>query len=286
MPTLALRERRESIGRALRSVLDQSAVKVRLLVVVNGPRRDPEVLRDLAVDRRVEVVTLEAPSLPGAMLAGRSLVDTEWFATLDDDDYLLPSALALRVNALTADPEIDTVVTNGFRHTAAGDTLHLPDASAVQRDPLGTLLRSNWLLPGSWLSRTKAVGPELFAGMPPYLECTYLAVRFAMTGRMLLLATPTVVWSADTPGSASKSEEYMVGEVEGLRTILELPLSGGIRRGFQRKVSDACHALSHHYLGSGQPGRAWEWHVQSLVQRGGLRYLAFSRHLLASAFTR
>lgn len=267
-------------------MLDQSAVEVRLLVVVNGPRPDPEVLRSLAADRRVEVITLEAPSLPGAMLAGRSMVETEWFATLDDDDYLLPSALALRVAALTAHPELDTVVTNGFRHTAAGDTLHPPAATTVQRDPLGALLQSNWLLPGSWLSRTTAVSPELFAGMPPHLECTYLAVRFAMTGRMLLLPTPSVVWSADTPGSASKSEDYKVGEVEGLRTILELPLSAAIRRGFQRKLSDACHSLSHYYLGAGQHSRAWHWHVQSLVHRGGLRYLAFSRQMLAAAFTR
>jgi hypothetical protein len=194
--------------------------------------------------------------------------------------------LAVRLDALKAHPEIDTVVTNGYRRTNAIETLHLSDISAVQRDPLGALVQGNWLLPGSWLSRTEAVRPEMFADLPPYMEDTYLALHFALTGRIMFLARPTVVWSTDTPGSASKSEAYRMSQVEGLRTILRLPLPRRIRRGFQRKLSAECHSLSNHYLLAEAYPLAWEWHLRCLGQRGGLRYLPFCRHLLAPAFRR
>ena len=286
IPTLALREGRELLERAVESVLNQEAVKARPLVVVNGTRRDATVHRWLVSDPRITTITMAEPSLPGALLAGRSRVETQWFSALDHDDYLLPSALAVRLDALKAHPGIDIVVTNGYRRTDDIETLHLADTSAVQRDPLEALVQSNWLLPGSWLSRTEAVRPEIFADLPPYLEDTYLALHFALTGRLMFLARPTVVWSTDTPGSASKSEAYRMSQVEGLRTILRLPLPRRIRRGFQRKLAAECHSMSNHYLLAEAYRLAWEWHLRCLGQRGGLRYLPYSRHLLAAVFRR
>ena len=46
----------------------------------------------------------------------------------------------------------------------------------------------NWLLPGSWLCRTEAAGPKFFDGMPRFLECTYLGLRFAAECRIRCLA--------------------------------------------------------------------------------------------------
>lgn len=77
-----------------------------------------------------------------------------------------------------------------------------------------------------------------------------------------------------------------MSQVDGLRIILRLPLPRRIRRGFQRKLSAVCHSLSNHYLVAEAYSLAWEWHLRSLGQRGGLRYLPFSRHLLVAAFRR
>ena len=64
-------------------------------------------------------------------------------------------------------PEFDVVVTNGFRRELVGDKLHfVDDVSTMEADPLWAMLRHSWLLPGSWLCRTDAVGIEFFEGIP------------------------------------------------------------------------------------------------------------------------
>jgi hypothetical protein len=261
-------------------------VRAKPIIIVNGARHDAALLRSLESDPRLTVVRRAEASIPLALQAGRALVTSPWFTVLDDDDVLLPGALATRLDAVKDRPDIDIVVTNGFRRTQSGDLLIVSDASPIQRDPLKALLQNNWLLPGSWLCRTNAIGAELFADMPHHLECTYLAARFASTGRMLFLETPTVAWSFETPGSASKSEAFRLGEVEGLEAIRRLRLPAWFLKGIGRKIAAASHSLATQFLESGEYSNAWRWHLRSLRERGGLRYLTFSRHILAGAIRR
>jgi len=283
IPTRALLERGALLRRAVESVLAQDGVRSVPVVVINGLRRDPALTRELRADRRLRVITLEQADLPAALRVGRDVVDSPFFAELDDDDVLLPGALAARVECLLAWPEYHTVVTNGFRRNSAGDTLHIPDTSVVERDPLRAILQRNWLLPGSWLCRTDAVGPSFFDGMPKFLECTYLALRFATSGRMKFLGRPTVVWSSDTPLSVSDSRDYVLGQVAGLRQLLKLELPPDIRAGYRARVSSACHANADMHFKEGALREAWGWHLRSLRESGGWRYLLFTRHLLRAS---
>src|SRR5215831_17690441 len=100
VPTNALARRRELTWRAINSVLDQTGICAIPTVIVNGPARDRDVTRELEADRRLRVHILEEAGLRNALQVGRRLVDTPWFAELDDDDLLLPGALASRVEAL------------------------------------------------------------------------------------------------------------------------------------------------------------------------------------------
>jgi glycosyltransferase involved in cell wall biosynthesis len=286
IPTLARSARMAELWRAIESVLTQEGVAARPLIVVNGASRDIGLVHALAADSRVSLVSLSEASLPGAIRAGRAQVDSPFFTILDDDDVLLPGALALRIDTLRQRPDIDTVVTNGFLRSADGDTIHIANHQAVQEDPLRALLNINWLLPGSWLSRTRAVPPEWLEDLPPYLECMYLATRFASAGRMLFLETPTIAFSRDTPGSLSKSEAYALGEVPGLEAIRRLPLPGWYRRGIDRKMTASLHSLSERARMSGRYSEAWRWHLRSLLGRGGLRHLGFTRYLVAGPIAR
>src|SRR5437868_5008226 len=110
--------------------------------------------------------------------------------------------------------------------------LNLPrrSAMAVNADPVRALLRSNWLLPGSWLCRSDAVGVSLFEGMPRFLECTWLALRFALEHRMLWLDEPTVVYRVGSPAAESLSPEYLSGQMDALRRLLSLRLPDDVRR--------------------------------------------------------
>jgi glycosyltransferase involved in cell wall biosynthesis len=283
MPTRALCERAPLLRRAIESVLAQEGVDVIPLVIVNGLDSHPPLLSELCANRRLRIVTLEEADLPNALRVGRDMVDTAWFTELDDDDLLLPGALSDRIRVLEEGPELDGVVTNGLRRSVAGDALHINDMLSVQQNPLRSLFQYNWLLPGAWLCRTDSVGPQLFEGMPRFLECTYLAIRLATGYRIKFLDLPTVVWHEDTPFSESKSTRCMLGQAAALRRILQLDLPLDVQVGFRARVLASCHHNARIYLEQGNLKMAWCWHFQSLQGRNGWRYLFFSYRLLCQS---
>ena len=276
MPTCARRERAELLRRAIDSVLAQAGVRAVPLVVINGPHRDEALVRALRADRRLRVLTLDEADLPAAFCAGRRMVDTEWFTELDDDDILLPEALATRLRAMQESPGIDVVVTRGWKRGTGGDEPNVDDMQAIERDPLRAMLRRNWLLPGSWLCRTDAASAQFFEGMPRFLECTYLGLRFAAECRIRFLAEPTVVYHTHSPAAESSSRGYQLGHAGALRRLLELDLPPDVRAALRTRVRRACHANARVYLREGGVTDAWSWHLQSLRERGGWRYLRYT----------
>lgn len=280
VPTLALAERRALLERALDSIFGQDGIACSVVMVVNGPQFDAGLVAHLDRKPRITVLRLDAADLPGAFRMGRRSVTARWFTALDDDDYFLPGALALRVDALERSSAKDAVVTNGYCRTHAGDELVVSDMAAVGRDPLRALERSNWLLPGAWLCRTDPDSDGLFDGMPRQLECTYLAVRLATTRRLTFLDQPTVVWDTTTPASASKRASHTLGQPTALRRILELELPPDVRQVFEVRLGNAHHASSELLLNRGRRAAAWEQHLRSLMQPAGWRYLPFTRHLV------
>jgi hypothetical protein len=280
MPTRALPERAVLLRRAIDSVLQQQGVHVAPLLVINGPSADPAIVRELDADPRLRVTRLEQASLPAALHHGRGLVDTAWFAELDDDDVLLPDALAARLAALQANPPSDVVITTGYRRTAHGDEVNVHDTTAIRRDPLLALCGANWLLPGSWLCRTSPASERLFEHMPPYLECTWLAIQFAMHHTVHFLEQPTVIWHVDSPRAVSRSRDYVLGQVPALERILGLDLPPAVHAAFRRQISPACHEIADLRLREGNRRDALAWHLRSLREPGGLRWLPFTRRLL------
>ena len=271
VPTRALRERSVLLRRALASVLAQEGVRALPVVVVNGPRRDAQLMASLEQDRLIRVLSNEEESIPAALNLGRSQVDTRWFAELDDDDLLLPGALLARVRALEERADCAAVVTNGLRRDASGDTLNVADFAAVRRDPLRSLVRFNWLLPGSWLCRTSAVDGEVFRNMPPHLECTYLGIRLATTHRTCFLDEPTVVWCTDTPGAASRSREYVLGAESAITRILEMQFPPDVRNSYRRKLANSRNGAARLLLREGNRRAAWRCHLRSLRHPAGWR---------------
>ncbi|MEP7067047.1 MAG: glycosyltransferase family 2 protein [Gemmatimonadota bacterium] len=283
IPTLGLRERAASLQTAIESGLAQTGVRPTVIVVLNGARWASEVERSLREDRRVTLLVREGRGLPAALAAGRAVVQTPWFTALDDDDFLLPGALELRVRALEECAECAAVITNGFRRNGFADELHVKPGNRVQGDPIREMLLGNWFLPGSWLCRTELVGTDVFEEMPSFLECTYLALRIATEHPVVWRDTPTVVYSVGSPAAESLSRAYVLGQVNGLRRIIALNLPEDVRRALRSRIAGAYHAASDHERMSGALFAAWRWHVASLVQPSGWRYLPFTRHLLRDA---
>ena len=283
IPTLAQRARAAGLYRAVDSVVRQAGVRALPLVVVNGPWRDAELVRALLADRRVRVLLRDAASLPGALRLGAEHVETPWWATLDDDDLLLDGALRLRHRVLADDAGCDVVATNGYRQAGGRNVLHVAAGAEVAADPLRALLRRNWLLPGSWLARADRVDAALFDGMPSYLECTYLAARFATRYRLRWMDEPTVVYSAESPLAASQSRAYALAQPEALRALLALDLPDDVRQALRTRVASACHNAADGELRRGHTREAWRWHAATLREPGGWRHLAFVRHLVRAS---
>jgi glycosyltransferase involved in cell wall biosynthesis len=284
IPTTCEKKRWKALERAMDGVLAQEGVEARLIVVVNGTRYDPEAFEQLRAreGERLTVLYRAQGSAPLAQLAGREIVDTPFFAFLDDDDEYLPGALATRIAPLLADPGLDFVVTNGVRDTGAGDGPTVPETSAIQADPLLALARRNWIASCGGLFRTSSIGPGYFTDPAPYMEWTFLAFRLLVQHRMRFLDVPTYRLH-DSPGSLSKSSAYLHSEAEVLDRVLALPLPAAVRRVVRRKLGNALHAAAELHLRDGQRQRAWDAHLASLRQPGGWRYLLYSRKLAFAA---
>jgi glycosyltransferase involved in cell wall biosynthesis len=280
IPTTALASRRPVIFRAIDSVLDQTGVSAIPTVIINGPGRDPALTEELVADRRLRVHVVETGSLPNALRVGRYAVDTPYFGELDDDDQLMPGALASRVQALIESDDYDCVVSNGYRRYEGRDTLNIPDIDAVTRNPLDSFWDGNWLLPGSYLCRTDRIAAEVFDDIPGHLECSYLALRLATSYRIKFLESPTVIWNQDTPGSASKSREWILSLAAAHERLLSLDLPASSHRKLLERITSQLHSVSDLYLHEGDWREAWRWHMRSLFRRGGHRYMPYTGRLL------
>jgi glycosyltransferase involved in cell wall biosynthesis len=280
MPTLARAERVAGLFRAIESVTSQEGARGVPLVVVNGPFASAEVRSRIERRGGTRVVTRATAGLPGALEAGRAAVDTPYFAVLDDDDELLPRALATRLRALD-DGAADAVVTNGYREGFGRRELDLDDFGPTRADPLRTLVRRNWLRPCAGLFRSHAVPLDLFAGIPEYREWTYLGLRLALERTIAFVNEATYVYRTDTPGSLSRSKEYCLAGPGAIARMLELALPSDVRLMLRYRLTADLHSVCDRELLDGNYLAAWRWHLKCLASPGGWRYLSYTRQFLA-----
>ena len=282
IPTLCEAARRDSLLRAIDSLLGQSVAPAKIIIVVDGDLFDQILLEELQQRPDLEVCYQPEANVGAARHAALQLVDTEFFCFLDDDDEYLPDALSILLAVMTGEPEVDVAVSNGYKIVGGEEILVCANMPAIERDPIGSLAQYAWLTSCAGLYRTQSIGSEFFGAESRYLEWTYLAFRLALTKRIAFVQEPTYRIH-DTPGSISKSEAYRRAGPEVLKEMLGFETSPTIRRALRLKYVDALHALSDHHRNSGEMGLAWAYHIRSLgVPTGFLRYLAYTRKLMFS----
>lgn len=279
MPTLARADRADLLRAALRSILSQTGVQPLALIVVNGPDRDPDLVAELERSPGVRLIERDAADLGEALHAGRAAVETEWFAELDDDDLLLPGALAARLARLRASPGAVAVVSDGWVQSISGRRRVIEDVDATAADPLGALVETTWLSPGGALFRTSAVPAETFLRLPRYLEWTCLALRLARLGVVEFVDMPTFVHREGSPQGLWGSPECVLGLPDAISHLVETEVDAVLRPGFVRRLASACNTAANLERRRGRWRAAWRWHLRCLGH-GGWRYLSFTRRLL------
>ncbi len=203
-----------------------------------------------------------------------------YFGFLDDDDYLLPRALATRVHALAADPSAAAVVSNGYLADGGVDAPVLRDIARIRRNPLESLMQGNWLATASALFRTPSVPPDFFDVAIRSIDMTYVAFRVALSSKVLFLDAPTYR-KTYSPDSISITEAWALPALATLEKMLAFDMPAAVRRGLRRKCSCVAHQISDIHRRRGETKLAWRFHLRSLREpRGALAYALYTRRLL------
>jgi len=234
IPTLAQHERRRELERAIQSVLAQDGVEARPVVILNGPFIAPEIKEWLESRHDIRCLHSRGKGVSAARLYGVLQVSAPFFATLDDDDELLPDALRTRFKAF--DAETDVVVTGGYIDRD-GSRLKTPDSRFFKSDsPIQAMQYGNWLSANGGMFRTESVRNGFFQDLPDILEWTYLACKLSLKLNVRLIEKYTYVTHVGSFKHASESTEYHLQSPDVIRRILELPLPKEVRRSFQRRL--------------------------------------------------
>jgi glycosyltransferase involved in cell wall biosynthesis len=279
IPTLAEGKRTDSLLRAIDSVRSQEGVKAVPVIVVNGNRFDPSLVERLG---HLKGITMHMEPLGGvinARVVGRRLVETPYYSFLDDDDELLPHALRSRLDSMLVDERIDVVVSNGYRFDGSARSISAHNIADAKKDPFLALLDNNWLTSCGGLYRTARIDAAFFADSTEYAEWTYLAFKLSLSHRITFLNKPGYVIN-DTAGSLSKSLNYSSALAHVFERVLDLPLPPSARSAVKRKYGSALHDLSNYCLDAKEPKKALQYHLKSLCQPGGMRFLLYSRRFL------
>lgn len=281
IPTTAQASRRHELHRCIGALRAASTLPLTIIVVVNGQRSDAGLCDWLRAQPDVQYFYLEQPSAPNAVLHGRRQVRTPYFCAVDDDDEYLPAAIDQRLAVLKAQPDADLVVTNVYRRCDGRDQLMYGHLRDVPQQPLAMLFLSNWLYNGNALYRSAAVPVSYFEDYRAYAEWTWLAYKLALDGKQVATLEQPTFRVHVTPGSLSQSRNYSDSYLTLFQDMLNAGPPADIVRLIRRKLSAAQHDHSVQALADGRRGDAWRWHLRSLRHPGGLRYLGYTRRLLA-----
>jgi glycosyltransferase involved in cell wall biosynthesis len=283
IPTICDQQRGPLLMRAIAHVLSQEGVAARPIVVVNGGRVDPGTFAALEARRDVHLIRIEKGNLFLARRTGFEAVRSEFFAIHDDDDILLPGALARRLKAFRDDPGVDWVASDGIFVWPDREVPYIPSVEAVRRDPFGTLLDHCWLCSAGNLFRTAAIPAGVFDGVPS-MDITYIALRLLAEGKKLALIDEPTFKYFYYPNSLSKQDYYNLAAPEAIRTMMALPVPAWVRRGLAGKYRRAMHDVAGHAWMRGALREAWLAHLRSIAGFPEFfRFLSFTRKLLLPA---
>jgi glycosyltransferase involved in cell wall biosynthesis len=279
--------RAAAIERAIASVSGQGVGDLDLIVVANGDRIDARLVERLEGDPRLRLFKLAEGNVSAARQLGLAQAHGEYFGFLDDDDELLPGAIAQRVELMRRHPEADFVVTNGFVHN--GSDVPLVDAALAARindDPAGSALATTYFASAAALFRTARIEPDIFGFRYKYFEWTYLLFSLLARRKKLRYADClTYRMFSNSARSASASEAYVLAYPDFLVELRALPLDKHIDAALVRKHQAALHAASNMHLARNRLGAAWRQHAKSLAG-GGWRYMTHTRHLVRASLGR
>jgi hypothetical protein len=256
-----------------------------IIVVANGPDVSPQVLSWLATRSDVRVVRLRSGSHPLARRLGAELAEGEFLGFLDDDDELVPDTLPLKVAEFRRSPDVDVLVTDGYRINGSEVTRIFPSAEERRPDLVETMMRAGWGA-GTLTLRNGKVDLAAFDPSFRHLEWTLTVLDLASRYRFAYLDVPTYRYYENTPNSLSKSQEHNLAAPEVWRRLSKSYAGSRYEPAVRRQHGVECHHASCEYLRRGRMRDAWRFHAAALLAPGGASFLTYSVRLTLASVRR
>jgi glycosyltransferase involved in cell wall biosynthesis len=299
IPTNVRKQRERMLDRAIASLRRQTHRSVEIILSVNGGSANEETLSRLAQVPNLRLCRIREADQKLAMVAGRREARGDYFCFLDDDDELLPNSIEIRAAVLDQAPGTDAVTSGGYERVGVGEDMR----DAIRRDSfeasdlLGTLFHQNWNASCGTLFRSAHFGAEFFdedyrhpryralGFCPPHVDkgfsWTFATAKMCLDHKASFIDVPGYIVNLHAD-SESNSLGYLLSGAAVWRAILHRGVPRKYRKALRRKLADVHHDLAGHYLRAGEWRNAWKHHLQTLLlPPSGLRYLSFTRHLLA-----
>jgi hypothetical protein len=210
------------------------------------------------------------------------LADGEFLAFLDDDDEFLPDTLARKIAEFRQHPEIDVLVTDGFRVSDSKETRIFPSPDERSSDLVETMMRAGWGACAITL-RTQNVDLSALDAEFRHFEWTLTTLELASRHRFGFLDEPTYRYYEDTPQSLSKRAEHNLAAPEVWRRLSNSYAGTQYEPMVRRRYGRECHYASWEHVRQGRLRDAWQLHFESLRSPGGLSRLPFSAKLLLAS---
>ncbi|MEO8132503.1 MAG: glycosyltransferase family A protein [Betaproteobacteria bacterium] len=256
-----------------------------IIVVANGPRVSSSVLEWLATRMDVRVIRLRSASHPLARRVGAEMADSEFLGFLDDDDELMPDTLGRKIAHFRQHPEIDVVVTDGFRVNGSTETKIFPPPEARCADLVETMMHAGWGACALTL-RMENIDLSVLDAEFRHLEWTLTALQLARRHQFGFLDEPTYRYYETTPHSLSKSPEHNLAAPEVWRRLSKGYAGTRYDASVRRRHGVMCHDASWECARQGRMREAWRLHVESLRALGGMVFVPFTATLLFAPLRR
>jgi glycosyltransferase involved in cell wall biosynthesis len=167
-------------------------------------------LSDLLEELKVELIFMPASRHPGiARNYGIARLSTKWVAFLDSDDVWIPEKLETQINEMEAS-KADASCTNAYVNFINSDSLYLPKLKS-------RWLNTNLLLKDNKVINSSAVVDRILLERVGNVASSYSSrgaedfatwLRISTFTDWLYLPEPLVVYTADSPDSLRKSNEF------------------------------------------------------------------------------
>ena len=271
--------RADSLTNAIKSIELQEGASAEVIVVFNGPNVDENLFTSVSSRESVRVERLAEPSLPQALNYGRSCVSADYFSFLDDDDEYLPDALSKRGAILESHPEVDVVASNGYVKSCESKELLFAESLDLSSDSMKKLFDKNWLTSCGGLYRTSSVDDSYFRIDAKYFEWTMTAFLLSFDKSVVWLNEPTFVINK-LEESLSTSIHYVEAYPKILEKMLGFTVSNDISIIIRNRLSKGFHSASEECVKRGLYSKAWKYHLKSMIESGGIKYLPYTRKLI------